>query len=36
MDKSSLDLDFGCCFGCDDNGEHTRNIRTEITDVRGV
>ena len=36
MDKSSLDLDFGCPFGCDDAGKHTRDIRTEIIDVRGV
>jgi len=35
-DKEAWDLDFGCPFGCDDAGEHTRDIRTEITDVRGV
>ncbi len=36
MDRNSLDPDFGCPYGCDDNGEHTRNSGTEITDVRGV
>jgi len=35
-ERSSLDMDFGCPFGCDDAGEHTRDIRTEITDIRGV
>jgi hypothetical protein len=35
VDRSSLDLDFGCPYGCDDAGEHTRNICAEITDVRG-
>ena len=33
MDRSSLDLDFGCPYGCDDSGRHTRDISTEIRDV---
>jgi hypothetical protein len=28
--RSSLDLDFGCPYGCDDNGQHTGNIRAEV------
>ena len=33
MDRSSLDLDFGCPYGCDDNGRHIRNMSTEVTEV---
>jgi len=33
MEKNSLDLDFGCPYGCDDNGRHVRNIKTEIRRV---
>ena len=36
MDKSSLDLDFGCCFSCDDNGRHVRDLKTEIKEVKVV
>ena len=32
-DKSEFDLDFGCPFGCNDNGELVRIISIE---VRGV
>ena len=33
QDKSDIEFDFGCCFGCDDNGRHIRNIKTEIQQV---
>ena len=33
MDRSSLDLDFGCPYGCDDNGKHVRDIDTEVKHV---
>jgi hypothetical protein len=33
LDRGSLDLDFGCPYGCDDNGKHTRDISTEIKEV---
>ncbi len=36
LDRTDLDLDFGCPYGCDDNGRHVQDIRTEVTDVRGV
>lgn len=36
MDRSSLDLDFGCPYGCDDNGEHVRDLRTEVKEVAEV
>jgi len=36
MDKSSLDLDFGCPFSCDDNGRHVRDLKTEIKEVKVV
>ncbi len=32
-DRDSLDLDFGCPYGCDDNGRLVRNIKTEIKEV---
>jgi len=35
-DKSSLDIGFGCPYGCDDNGRHTRNIHTEIKEVKDI
>ena len=31
MDKRFLDLDFGCPYGCDDNGEYVREIIYECT-----
>lgn len=36
MDRSSLDLDFGCPYGCDDNGRHVRNIKTEVKVVTEI
>ena len=36
MDRSELDLDFGCPYGCDDNGRHIQDIQMEVTGVRGV
>ena len=36
MDKTGLDLDFGCPFGCEDNGRHTRNLHTTINQVEEV
>ena len=33
-DKEAWDLDFGCVFGCDDNGRHIRDISIETKDVR--
>jgi len=34
MDKSWLDLDFGCPYGCGDNGRHVRDIKTEVEQVK--
>ena len=28
MDRSSMDFDFGCPYGCDDSGRHVRDIKT--------
>lgn len=36
LDRDAYDLDFGCPYGCDDNGRHVQDIRAEVTDVRGV
>lgn len=36
LDRGELDLDFGCPFGCDDNGLHTRDLRTEVSKVTEV
>ncbi len=33
MDRSSLDLDLSCPYGCDGSGKHTRDISTEIQNV---
>jgi len=33
MDRRELDLDFGCPYGCDDNGKHIRDIRTQVKGV---
>jgi DNA-directed RNA polymerase subunit RPC12/RpoP len=35
-DRRDLDLDFGCPYGCADNGRHMQDIRTEVTGVQGV
>jgi len=36
MDRKPLDLDFGCPYGCDDNGRHVRDIETNITRVKDI
>ena len=36
LDRDAYDLDFGCPYGCDDNGRHIQDIRTEVTGVQGV
>ena len=36
FDKSDIEFDFGCVFGCDDNGRHIRNIKTEIQQIDNV
>ena len=33
MDRTSMDLDFGCPYGCDDNGRYVQDIKTEIKEV---
>lgn len=33
MDRRGMDLDFGCPYGCDDNGEHVRDLHAEIKEV---
>ena len=33
MDRRDLDLDFGCPYGCDDNGRHVRDINTKAEGV---
>ena len=33
LDRRDLDLDFGCPYGCDDNGRHIGDIRTEVKGV---
>jgi len=33
--RHSFDLDFGCPYGCDDNGERERDITAEIKAVAG-
>ena len=35
-DRSGLDLDFGCPYGCDDNGRLIRDIKAEVTEVTQV
>ena len=32
-ERNSLDLDFGCPYGCDDNGERERDIVAEIRET---
>ena len=36
MERSYLDLDFGCTYGCDDNGRLIRDIKAEVTEVNQV
>jgi len=33
IDRSSLDLDFGCPYGCDDNGRFIRDIKARVQEV---
>ena len=35
-ERHSLDLDFGCPYGCDDNGRHVGTVGAEITRAREV
>lgn len=30
-ERSALDLDFGCPYGCDDNGRYIGQIRAGVT-----
>jgi hypothetical protein len=32
-ERSSLNLDFTCPYGCDDNGRHVQDIRVEMNDM---
>lgn len=32
VERSSLDIDFGCPYGCDDAGERVRDIVAQITE----
>jgi sulfatase maturation enzyme AslB (radical SAM superfamily) len=34
MDRSSLDLDFGCPYGCDDNGRFIREVKARVQEVK--
>jgi hypothetical protein len=36
IDKSCLDLDFGCVYGCDDNGRHVMDIKTKIKEAEEI
>ena len=33
-DRSPLDIDFGCPYGCDDNGRHIRNLHIKAVEER--
>jgi hypothetical protein len=33
MDRTPLDLEFGCPYGCDNNGIRIRNIGAEVKRV---
>ena len=35
-ERSSLDLDFGCPYGCDDIGRQIGEVRAEVTRAKGV
>jgi hypothetical protein len=30
IERSELDLDFGCPYGCDTGGKHVRDIKVEV------
>ena len=34
-DRGSLEFDFGCPYGCDDDGRHIRGISTEVRHGKG-
>ena len=36
MDRSAFDIEFGCPYGCDDEGRNMRSIRTNIDKVEDV
>ena len=36
MDKSGFDFSFGCPYGCDDAGKHTRTLKTEVREVTDI
>ena len=36
MDRSKYDLEFGCPYGCDDAGQHVRDIYTNIENVKDI
>jgi hypothetical protein len=33
VERSSLDIDFGCPYGCDDNGERLRGVVAEVRET---
>ena len=35
-DRGIYDLEFGCPYGCDDAGQHVRDISTNIEDVKDM
>jgi len=35
-ERSNLDLDFGCPYGCDDNGRYVGAVRAEATQGKEV
>ena len=35
-ERSDLDLDFGCPYGCDDNGRHIGAVRAEAAGAKEV
>jgi hypothetical protein len=34
VERNSLDIDFGCPYGCDDNGRHIRDIKARVNEVQ--
>lgn len=35
VERSDLDLDFGCPYGCDDNGRHIGEVYADATSTKG-
>ena len=35
-ERRDLDLDFGCPYGCDDNGRYIGPVRAEVTGTKEV